>query len=136
MNILIDTSAIIALLNHRDMHHWWTKEQISELKYPFYTCEGVLSEAFHLLEKTTAGQRSLVELLKKDLIQVDFVYSDFQSDIQRIITSYNDLPASFADACLVCMAENTTGDTKVFTLDNHFNIYRTSEGKAVSLIIP
>ncbi len=55
--------------------------------------------------------------------------------VSEIINKYSNLPASFADACLVQMAENKSR-CQIFTLDHHFTIYRTSKGKSFSLISP
>jgi uncharacterized protein len=42
---------------------------------------------------------------------------------------------SFADACLVRMAE-ATESSRIFTLDSDYSIYRISKGKLFSLISP
>jgi uncharacterized protein len=78
---------------------------------------------------------TLIGYLDKDLIRVHFRYVDHAQSVKDILTRYNNLPASFADACLVCMYE-TTRSARIFTLDTHFNIYRTSKGKSLSLISP
>jgi hypothetical protein len=41
---------------------------------------------------------------------------------------------SFADACLVCMAEEES--SLVFTLDGDFRVYRKNQSERIKLIIP
>jgi predicted nucleic acid-binding protein len=134
-NIIIDTGVIVALSDRRDHYHRWCKKQSGHLSYPFYTCEAVLSESFHLLEPVGNGTQTLLGFLKKELIQVSFSYPDQSEHIHRIISKYDDLPAGFADACLVCM-HDVARNSRIFTLDNDFTIYRNQSGNPLSLISP
>ena len=70
---------------------------------------GILDLSFHLLEETDAAAR----LLKK----------------------YQDVPMSFADACLVRMAERYT-EGVIFTLDNDFSIYRKNGRQMIPTLAP
>ena len=134
-NIIIDTGAIVGLANRRDQYHQWCKKEAAILDYPFFTCEAVLSESFHLLKSVPNGIKLLVGLLEKDLIKVAFSYSNYAAELHQLIEKYANLPAGFADACLVQMAE-TTRKARIFTVDSDFNIYRLQSGKALSLISP
>jgi predicted nucleic acid-binding protein len=135
-NIIIDTGVIVALADRRDEHHYWCKKKVAELSYPFYTCEAVLSESFHLLESISNGSEKLINnILEKELIQVPFIYSKHSASVHKIITKYANLPAGFADACLVAMAE-TMRSAYIFTLDSDFMIYRLKSGKPLSIITP
>lgn len=49
--------------------------------------------------------------------------------------NYKNLPASFADSCLMYLSENGS-DSHIFTLDTDFTIYRDKNGKPVKLILP
>ncbi len=49
--------------------------------------------------------------------------------------AYRDLPMSLADASLVAMVEAGAGD-RVFTLDEHFRVYRHSGRRVVPVLIP
>lgn len=78
---------------------------------------------------------TLFKLLEKKLIKIKFNHDDNLSYIYGIMNTYSDLPASYADACLVRMSE-TIPRAKIFTLDSDFKIYRTSAGEKISLIFP
>ena len=49
--------------------------------------------------------------------------------------AYSDLPASFADACLVRMAE-VHDDTRVFTVDNDFRVYQKHGRAPIPVLMP
>lgn len=48
--------------------------------------------------------------------------------------TYASVPMSFADACLVCMAE--LDSSAIFTLDSDFSVYRKNRNEPLKLIIP
>jgi predicted nucleic acid-binding protein len=137
MNILLDTGPLVAYLDKRDQYHHWATQKFGKLRPPFTSCEPVISEAVYLLQSRTGNPQPLFEIIKRgDLaIQPVFNTSASQQYIAQIVVKYGDLPADFADACLVSLYENTR-DARIFTLDSDFNIYRTSEGHPLPLIIP
>jgi len=49
--IIIDTSALVALINPNDPHHQWAVEQWSKTYPPVLTCEAVISETCFLLRR-------------------------------------------------------------------------------------
>jgi len=55
--------------------------------------------------------------------------------IRSIMRKYRDIPASFADACLIHMADELdTGD--ILTLDSDFVSYRWRRNRPFELLIP
>lgn len=135
MSIVLDTGPLVALLNHRDIHHPWTVQQARILKPPFLTCEAVLAEAHFLLSRLHQGGRRLNELVSSGKLQFPFSYDKDASRVHRHMRTYEDLPMSFADACIVVQAESTRR-SRILTLDSDFRVYRTGRGKALDLIIP
>jgi hypothetical protein len=53
----------------------------------------------------------------------------------RLIRRYNDTPMTFADACLVRMAEKND-ETLELTTDSDFRTYRKNGRQVIPLIIP
>ena len=51
------------------------------------------------------------------------------------LKKYQDVPMSFADACLVRMAERDA-EGIVFTLDNDFSIYRKNGRQTIPTLMP
>jgi predicted nucleic acid-binding protein len=54
--------------------------------------------------------------------------------VGELMLRYHDVPMSFADACLVSMAE--VEDSAVFTLDRDFSVYRRGKNGPLRLIMP
>lgn len=135
MSILIDTGPIIDFLDGNDAYHHFVEEEMKALNSPLYTCEAVITESFFLLQRIPQGVARLIELIESDKIRISFDYSAHLKRVHWFIKKYTNVPMSFADACLVHMAE-ATESSRIFTLDSDFAIYRTSKGKPYSLISP
>jgi predicted nucleic acid-binding protein len=135
LTVLADTGPIVALLNRRDEFHEWAKATAAGFDAPVYTCEAVLAEAHHLLSGVHDGSRRLNALLDSGRLDLSFRYIDHARRVHELMTKYADVPMSFADACLVTLAE-TLGDALVFTIDGDFTIYRRKRNRRLQLIMP
>ena len=134
MRVLLDTGPLVALLNKRDSRHVWSVETAAGLKPPFFTCEAVLAEAHFLLQGIHQGRRRLIELLDSGKIELTGIVANNIHRIGQLMNQYADTPMDFADACLVCMAEDVKGS--VFTIDGDFKVYRKHGDKPIGLISP
>jgi predicted nucleic acid-binding protein len=81
------------------------------------------------------GSRRLNALLDSGRLDQSFRYIDHARRVHELMTKYADVPMSFADACLVTLAE-TLGDALVFTIDGDFTIYRRKRNRRLELIMP
>lgn len=135
MTVLIDTGPIVALLNRRDQHHDWTKATAARLDSPLYTCEAVLAEAHHLLSGIHDGSRRLNELVDSGRLDLSFRYRDHAQRVHQLMGKYASVPMSFADACLVTLSE-ALRDSRVFTVDDDFTIYRRKRNRPLDLLVP
>lgn len=116
-------------------NHDWAKKQFAQTAPPLYTCESVLSEAFHLLEPVPTGPERLVSILERDIFDTTFSYVDNRSRIHDLLRTYVDQPMSFADACLVRMAE-VRPECALVTTDADFRIYRTASDEPIHAALP
>ena len=132
---IADAGIIVSLIDKRDKFHQWTSKQAESLPIPFLTCEAVIGESCYLLHNIFQGENTVLTYLKKGILQIDFSLSDEVEAIQTLMRKYEDVPMSFADACLVRMSE-LIDDSVVFTVDGDFRIYRKKGKKEISLIIP
>ena len=130
-----DTGPLIAFFNQRDQFHEWAREVFGVLAGPLETCEAVLSETLFLLH--TGGLRGdpVFEALHRGKLVKSFDAAGQVADLRRLITKYEDLPMSFADACLVRMSE-LHEDCKVLTTDRHFQVYRRNERRIIPIVSP
>lgn len=133
--IIADSGVLTAFLDRSDAWHSWTLEKFKTLPKPFVTCESVIAETSHLLQKVHKGQETLLSLLESGLIKIDFPLSDEVSSVKTLMKKYADVPMDLADACLVRMSELIDNST-VFTLDGDFRIYRKNGKEEITLIIP
>jgi len=77
----------------------------------------------------------LCALLERGIITVDFSMAHHLVETLHLIRRYKDTPMSFADACLVCMAE-IHNEAVVFTTDSDFTTYRKNGRQTIPLIAP
>ncbi len=133
--ILLDTGPLVAFLNRRDRYHAWAKERLAELQPPLQTCEAVLSETLFLLRRARQTPDAVLELVQRDLIRVTFGLNGELAPIRYLMNRYASLPMSFADACLVRLAE-LQPSALVLTLDNDFRIYRRHRREKITAIMP
>jgi uncharacterized protein len=133
--VLIDSGPIVAALRRRDQHHDWARAQFEATTEPFLTCEGVISESLFLLERAPGGKASLCNLLGRGIIVPEFSFQDQLTETIRLISRYQDTPMSFADACLVRMAE-LRDEAIILTTDTDFQIYRKKGRQVIPLLVP
>lgn len=133
--ILVDTGPLVAFLTAEDQHHQWACDQFRLLRPPLLTCEAVLSEASHLLERTRQGDGGLLELLATGVVEIAFRLGEQIDEVWRLKKRYRNVPMSLADACLVRMTEIQERAT-VFTTDSDFQIYRKHGRYRLALLLP
>jgi predicted nucleic acid-binding protein len=132
-NVLVDAGFVVALLSSRDMHHRWAVIQATELPPPWSTCEGALSEAFHLLGDL--GVPSLGALVRRRAVLVSFTLAENVETVVKLIEKYRNVPMSLADACLVRMTE-MLADPVILTTDQDFRVYRRHSRQVVPCVTP
>ena len=132
---LVDTGPIVAYLVKSDRYHRWACDILGTRPSPLHTCEAVLTEAFHLLSRTTGGSDGLSELLRQGHIRVGLHWDDELDRILVLMAKYADVPMSFADACLVRMAE-LHEQAVVLTVDRDFRVYRKNGRAVIKALFP
>jgi len=132
---LVDSGALVALLNRKEQHHAWAVEMSRTLPAPYLTSEPVLTETYFLVSSLPGGPLRFFEFLRSGMVAVDFSVIAEREALWKLIQKYKDLPMSLADACLVRLAELHAG-ASVFTLDGHFRIYRKHGRQQIPVIMP
>jgi predicted nucleic acid-binding protein len=135
--IILDTGTLIAILSETDNYHYWSIQQLADLKGPLITCEAIITEASFLLKKRTTQEPAiLLEMGHKGVIEVAFhLNNDEAKNIEQLTIKYTNVPMSFADACLVRMAEQYLNST-ILTLDSDFRVYRKNGNQIIPVIMP
>ncbi len=97
------------------------------------TCEGVLSEAFHLL--AGRGVRSLAALPRRGALVCRYRFAGDREAVLRLLEKYAEVPMSFADGCLVRMTE-TLNNPMLLTMDTDFSIYCRHGWQIIPCVLP
>jgi uncharacterized protein len=132
---IVDTGPLVAFLDRAERHHRWVGERIDELDAPLLVCEPVLAEAMHLLTRLPVAQDALLALIENGALRIAFSAEEHVSELRRLLRKHRDQPMSFADACIVRMAELNEHHA-VLTLDSDFLVYRKHGRIPLALVYP
>ncbi len=123
---LVDTGAVVALVNRADRHHAAAVEWFKRFRGQLLTTEAVVTETAYVLAASPAHLRAALLWFERaraaGVLLVEPV-SDYAA-LSRIIAQYASLPCDYADASLIALAERT-GVTAIATVDQRdFSVYR------------
>lgn len=123
---LVDTGAIVALLNRDDPHHASVSAWFRDFRGLLLTTDAVITETAYVLAANAGLQSAALvwaeRARKAGLLAVEPV-EDYAA-LARIINRYASLPCDYADASLIALAERTATDA-IATIDQRdFSVYR------------
>ena len=78
---------------------------MAKTRPPLVTCESVISECCFLLRYLDTGSETILKLMERGLLKIEFDLNDELLSIRKLLVKYRDIPISLADACLVRMSE-------------------------------
>jgi len=134
-NALIDTGAILALLDRADRWHPVCFEQLQRFRFPLITSEAVLTEVFHLARNDRRGMESVWTFIRSGAVKLVEIQDSELPAIHVLMSRYWDRPMDFADATLVYLAKRESLST-IFTVDHDdFETYRI-EGRRRFRVLP
>ncbi len=134
-NALIDTGAMLALLDRTDRWHRICVHAFAQLRLPLLTSEAVLTELFHLVGDSRHEKEAAWRLVRSGAIALARIEDAELPQIQALMSRYADRPMDFADATLVYLAKREALST-IFTVDpTDFDTYRI-EGRRRFRVIP
>ena len=130
---LIDTGAILALLDLDDEWHEACVETYHNHHLPWLTTEAVLTEALHLVLRNLRDDRGIWRLFRSGAIQMSSIANEELPQIQALMDDYGD-PMDFADATLVHLAARERLST-ILTVDHDdFETYRLPGRKKFTIL--
>ena len=134
-NALIDTVAILALLDRTDRWHRICTETFRQLRLPLITSETVLTELFHLVGDSRTEMEAVWKFLRSGALLLLPIEDAELQEIHALMSRYWDRPMDFAHATLVHLAKRESLST-VFTVDfGDFETYRV-DGRRRFRILP
>ncbi len=133
---LIDTGAILALLNGKDRWHDQCVTAFTALRLPLATTAAVLTELFHLLSDHPHDVEAAWRFVRSGAIVVLPITDSDMPDLDRLMKRYSDHPMDFADATLVRLAQRESLST-ICTIDhNDFETYRIVGRRKFRIVPP
>jgi predicted nucleic acid-binding protein len=131
---LIDTGAILAILDASDEWHGACVEALSSLRLPLATTAAVLAELFHMVGDDRRGIAAAWSFLRSGAVVLAPVEERDLPSLETLMKRYADRPMDFADATLVHIAERDSLTT-VFTVDQaDFGIYRIGKRRRFRIV--
>jgi uncharacterized protein len=132
---LIDTGAILALLDKDDRWHHACVKAFVQLRLPLLTSEAVLTEVFHLVGDRRRQMESAWKLVRSGALVMGAIEHGELPQVHDLMSRYRDRPMDFADATLVYLARRESLSV-VLTVDHaDFATYRI-EGKRQFRVVP
>jgi predicted nucleic acid-binding protein len=134
-NALIDTGAILALLDRGDRWHQACVAAFRQLRLPLLTSEAVLTELFHLVGGSRAEMEAAWKFVRSGAIILSAIEDTELPNVRSLMSRYWDRPIDFANATLVYLARRESLSA-ILTVDHaDFATYRI-EGKRQFRVLP
>ena len=134
-NALIDTGAILALLDRNDRWHSQCAAAIRQLRLPLLTSEAVLTELFHLVGDSRREVEAAWKFVRSGALVLGSIEGAELGQLQVLMSRYWDRPMDFADATLVFLAKRESIATILTVNHADFETYRI-EGKRRFRVVP
>jgi predicted nucleic acid-binding protein len=134
-NALIDTGAILAILDRTDRWHEACVDALQQLRFPLLTSEAVLTELFYLVGAGRAEMEAAWSMVRMGSIVMATIENAELRDVHTLMSRYWDRPMDFANATLVYLAKRDSLTT-ILTVDHaDFDTYRI-EGRRRFRVLP
>ena len=134
-NALIDTGAILALLDRSDRWHGVCVDAFRQLRLPLLTSEAVLTEVFHLVGDSRREMEAAWKFVGSGALVLGTIEDAELRHLHSLMACYWGRPMDFADATLVYLAKRESLSV-ILTVDQaDFATYRI-EGKRQFRVLP
>lgn len=121
---LLDTGAIIALLDRSDRWHEACLRALEDVRLPVLTSVAVLTEVFHLTGDSPREVDAVWSFLHSGAVLIGEIGGSDLPSLATLMSRYRDRPMDFADATLVHLAERESL-SDILTVDHDdFETYR------------
>jgi predicted nucleic acid-binding protein len=135
LGALIDTGAILALLDRRDRWHATCMAAFRQLRLPLLTSEAVLTEVFHLIGSSRIEADVAWKFVRAGAVMMGTIEHGELPEVHTLMSRYSDRPMDFADATLVHLAKRESL-AAILTVDPaDFETYRIG-GKRRFRVLP
>lgn len=132
--LLLDSGALVSLLDRRQPAHERCREVLREWRRPIVSTEAVLTEASHLLGALPGGREACVSYFLRGAAILVPMGIPLLGRCRALMERYTELPMDYADATLVALAEELDTDTVLTTDRRDFSVYRIAEKRSFRIL--
>jgi hypothetical protein len=134
---LVDTGAVVALVNRADRAHQAAVEWFRRFRGQLLTTDAVVTETAYVLAASPPHRQAALTWFERaraaGLLKVEPVEN--YEMLSRIIDRYSNLPCDYADASLIALAERS-GVAAIATIDQRdFSVYRLHRRKRFRILL-
>ena len=131
---IIDTGAMVAILDSSDAWHQRTVEALASVRMPLYTTEAVLTEFFHFILARSLSIDRAWRFVRSGALTVRPTTDEDLPYLNALMEDYADRPMDFADATLVHLAARES-ISRILTIHrNDFETYRLPGRKKFTIL--
>jgi uncharacterized protein len=131
---LIDTGAIIAIVDADEDLHASCVQALASLRKPLLTTEAVLTELFHLIFARSLSMDKTWKFVRSGALTVHPMSDSELPELHALMAQYKDRPMDFADATLVQLAARESLSL-ILTVDHDdFETYRIGGRKRFNIL--
>jgi uncharacterized protein len=131
---LIDTGAILAIVESGDHWHAACLEALRSVRIPLLTTEAVLTETFHLTGKNPHNVEKTWAFVRSGALTILPMQDSDLPQLHALMVQYADRPMDFADATLVYLAARER-ISLILTIDHDdFETYRLPHRKKFTIL--
>jgi len=121
---LLDTGAILAILNRQDRWHAPCIDALSRFRAPLLTSEAVLTEMFYMVSDSSYRVEAAWTFVSSGVLTLGTITDADLPALSQLMHQYRDRPMDFANATLVHLAQRESLTT-ILTVDvSDFQTYR------------
>jgi len=133
---LIDTGAILAIIEVDDAWHVSCLAALRSAALPLLTTEAVLTEVFHLSGRTHYNRENAWRFVRSGALTIRPMEDRDLPSLHSLMAQYKDRPMDFADATLVHLAARESLSV-ILTVDHgDFETYRIGGRKKFTILPP
>ena len=134
MIAILDTGPWVALIDRSESRHTECIQWLKNFPGRLYSTEAVLTEVLYILNFSITARCAALDFVLKSVVEIVPSSTASLKKTKNLIKKYADLPMDFADATIVCLA-NETGMQNIVTFDQKdFSIYRLPKKKSFTIM--
>jgi predicted nucleic acid-binding protein len=132
--ILVDSDALVALVNRRDREHRACVGALQALREPLGTVWPVLAAALTSTDGYPAAQAAILEMVARGAVRLLPLGQEDAPRLRELIAKQRPKPMSLAHAALIRVAERDGVDTALTLASAQFGAYRIAGRKTFRLL--